>query len=603
MVVAETGTELVRRIAEALLEGFERHYRLFRAASARAKDRFEAGEWAEVQQAVKERIFFYDERVREMVVRLREEFDAESLDESVWREVKLHYIGLLVDYKRPELAETFFNSVITRILHRTYAHNTFLFMRPAVSTEYIPSSPPTYRPYYPAARGGLRETFLQVFRDFGWQRSFGDLERDVDLVLRALLDRAGGEWPRERPNHQVQVLSSAFYRNKAAYVIGKVVNGETEQPFVVPVLHDDGGRLVLDGILLDRASISVLFSLSRAYFMVEMDVPSDYVQFLQSILPAKPRGELYTAIGFGGQGKTEFVRDLHHHLGLSEDLFVEAPGTPGQVMHVFTLPSYPYVIKVIKDVFGPTKTTDRATVKRKFLMVKDVDRVGRMADTIEFEKLALPRDRFAPELLEQLERLAPSSITDDGDNLIVEHCYVERRMTPLNVYFAAATPEQIEHAVRDYGDAIRELAIANVFAGDMLWRNFGINRHGRVVFYDYDEMEYLTDIVFRAIPEAPTPEAELEAEPWYPVGRHDVFPEEFETFLLGDPRVRDAFMRHHADLVRPEFWQETQRRIAEGAIVDFFPYPEEMRFCNRYPRSQEAPPVRDEPQRAAAATG
>ena len=603
MDVAETGTELGQRIAEALVEGFERHYRLFRAASARAKTRFEAGDWAEVQQAVKERIFFYDERVREMVVRLREEFHAESLDESVWRQVKLHYTGLLVDYKRPELAETFFNSVITRILHRTYAHNTFLFMRPAVSTEYIPSEPPVYRPYYPAARGGLRPTFLHVFRDFGWERPFADLERDVDLVLRALLERAGGEWPAERPNHQVQVLSSAFYRNKAAYVIGKVVNGELEQPFVVPVLHDETGRLVLDGILLDRNSISLLFSLSRAYFMVDMDVPSGYVHFLQTILPAKPRGELYTAIGFGGQGKTQFVRDLYHHLGLSEDLFVEAPGTRGQVMHVFTLPSYPYVIKVIKDVFGPTKQTDRETVKRKFLMVKDVDRVGRMADTIEFEQLALPRDRFTPELLEQLQRLAPSCITEDGANLIVEHCYVERRMTPLNVYFETATPEQIEHAVRDYGDAIRELAIANVFAGDMLWRNFGINRHGRVVFYDYDEMEYLTDVVFRAFPEAPNPEAELADEPWYPVGRHDVFPEEFETFLLGDPRVRDAFMRWHPDLVRPEFWQETQQRIAEGAIVDFFPYPEEMRFCNRYPESQ--PSRRDEPAplRAAAASG
>ena len=250
-------------------------------------------------------------------------------------------------------------------------------------------------------------------------------------------------------------------------------------------------------------------------------------------------------------------------------------------MHVFNLPSYPYVIKVIKDEFGHSKSSDRATVKRKFLMVKEIDRVGRMADTLEFKNLALPRSRFAPELLEQLLALAPSTVTADGENVIIGHCYVERRMTPLNLYLETATPEEVEDVVREYGDTIRDLAIANVFAGDMLWRNFGVNRHGRVVFYDYDEIEYLTDCVFRAIPPAPNPEAELSGEPWYPVGPLDVFPEEFETFLLGSPKVREAFMRHHADLLRPEFWQRCQEQVAGGEIVDFWPYPEALRFGRR----------------------
>ena len=209
-----------------------------------------------------------------------------------------------------------------------------------------------------------------------------------------------------------------------------------------------------------------------------------------------------------------------------------------------------------------------------------------MAHTIEFRNLALPRDRFSDELLAQLDDLAPSSIMIDGDNLIVKHCYVERRLTPLNLYLATASPEESDYAVREYGEAIRELSIANVFPGDMLWRNFGLTRYGRVLFYDYDEVEYLTDCNFRAIPPPPTPEAELSEEPWYRVGPNDVFPEEFETFLLGSAQVRDAFFRHHADLLRPEFWQECQRRVAEGEIVDFFPYPEAVRFCRRY-----APPA------------
>ena len=325
----------------------------------------------------------------------------------------------------------------------------------------------------------------------------------------------------------MQVLSSAFYRNKAAYVVGKIVNGNDEQPFVVPVLHDDAGGLAVDTILLDQQSIDILFSLSRAYFLVDMDVPSDYVHFLQTIMPRRPRSELYTALGLAGQGKTLFFRDLRHHLHHSRDLFVEAPGTRGLVMHVFNLPSYPYVFKVIRDRFGSSKNTDRETVMSKFRLVREVDRVGRMAHTVEFTNLALPLDRFAPELLEQLDELAPSSIEPDGDNLIVKHCYVERRLTPLNVYFATASSEQIDRAVREYGDTIRELAIANVFPGDLIWRNFGLTRYDRVLFYDYDEVEYLTDCEFRAIPPPPTPEAELSEDVWYAVGPRDVFPEEF----------------------------------------------------------------------------
>jgi isocitrate dehydrogenase kinase/phosphatase len=569
--------QIPARIAAVLLDGFERHYRLFRETSAAAKGRFERAEWDGVQAAVKERIRFYDERVRETVERLRTEFTPAELDAANWREAKLHYIGLLVDYKRPELAETLFNSVITRILGRTYVRNDLIFVRAAISTEYIPSDPPTYRSYYPA-EAGLGATLREILLDFGWKLPFAGLESDVELVIEALRRHFDGAPPKQQPNFQVQVLGSAFYRNKAAYVIGKIVNGNAETPFVIPVLHVGEGRLGLDTVLLDPESISLLFTLSRAYFMADMDVPSGYVRFLRSLMPAKPRSDLYTAVGLGKQGKTLFVRDLLDHLHHSKDLFVEAPGIRGQVMHVFTLPSYPYVFKVIRDVFGPSKTIDRETVKRKFAIVKDVDRVGRMADTLEFTNLALPLARFSRELLEQLRELVPSSLEVDGEHLIVKHCYVERRLIPLNIYLASAPPDRFEHAVREYGDAIRELAIANVFAGDLLWKNFGVNRHGRVVFYDYDEIEYLTDCTFRVIPEAPNPEAELSSEAWYPVGRRDVFPEEFDTFLLGWPGVREAFLRHHAELLRPEFWWECQRRVAEGEIVDFYPYPESVRF-------------------------
>jgi isocitrate dehydrogenase kinase/phosphatase len=293
-------------------------------------------------------------------------------------------------------------------------------------------------------------------------------------------------------------------------------------------------------------------------------------------------------LGLGKQGKTMFFRDLIAHLRHSNDQFIIAPGIRGLVMLVFTLPSYPYVFKVIKDVFGPSKNMDRATVERKYLMVKQVDRVGRMADTLEFSNAALPLSRFHPDLLEELRNLAPSSFDIDGDAVIIKHFYIERRMTPLNIYLDQADEEQVEHAVKEYGDAIREMAIANIFPGDMLWKNFGVTRYGRVVFYDYDEIEYMTDCNFRAIPPAPYEEMELSGEAWYSAGPMDVFPEEFATFLLGQHKIRKAFLKHHRDLLDPRFWQDAQAKLRAGYVEDFYPYPQEMRFCRRFAEDVEA---------------
>ena len=574
------------QIALAMIQGFNKHYTLFRQTCREAKTRFEHGDWLGVHKAVKERIRFYDDRVDECVERLRDEFDAATIDFATWQQVKLLYIGLLLNHKQPELAETFFNSVTTKILHRNYFHNDFIFVRPSISTENIEGDDSqTYRSYY-AKEDGLHGAVRNIVRDFTWHRPFADLERDVDYVYAAVHRFLNG-MPRREVNFQIQVLGSAFYRNKAAYIIGKAINGAAEYPFAIPVLHDADGKLYLDTILLDAWRIGLLFSLSRAYFMVDMEVPSGYVQFLRSILPAKPRSELYIMLGLGKQGKTMFFRDFIYHLHHSEDKFIVAPGIRGMVMLVFTLPSYPYVFKIIKDVFGASKNTDKATVKRKFLMVKQVDRVGRMADTLEFSNVMFPLKRFDNEVLEELRALAPSCFEVDGDQLIIKHLYIERRMEPLNIHLdrmeRANNIEGLEHAIKEYGSAIRELAQANIFPGDMLWKNFGVTRYGRVVFYDYDEIEYLTDCNFRKIPPAPDFETEMSGEVWYAVARNDVFPEEFSTFLLASPVLRKVFHKYHTDLLSPKFWQDSQQKIRDGHVEDFFPYPVELRFCNNPP--------------------
>jgi len=600
-------------IAKALMDGFNRHYQLFRTESALAKQRFEAADWPAQQRTQRERIEFYDQRVRECSIQIERDYKAGTQPMDIWQQVKLHYIGLLVDHHQPELAETFFNSVTTKILHRNYFQNSFIFYRPAVSTEYIENTEsqalPTYRAYYPA-RDTLQTVLMQLLQDFNLQREFEDLRRDTARMVGVLQPML--EHIKLHANFQFQVLTSLFYRNKGAYVVGKLINGFNEFPFALPILYNkDETKLTIDAVLHGEDDLHVLFSFARAYFMVDMDIPSAYVQFLRSMMPRKPRNELYNALGLGKQGKTMFYRDFLYHLRHSTDQFRIAPGIKGMVMLVFDLPSFPYVFKVIKDFYPPPKETSREQIKGKYLLVKQHDRVGRMADTLEYSGVAFPRNRFTNELIAEIRKFAPSQleISDrDGDGqieVILKHVYIERRMIPLNIYLqdafdaggadpgntsalALRAREHLERAVIEYGNALKDLIAANIFPGDMLWKNFGITRHGKVVFYDYDEIEYITDCIFRKVPAPRCEEDEMSGEVWYTVGPKDVFPETFGPFLLGNPVVREVFMKHHGNLLEAAFWQKNKDRILQGHMFDVFPYDQSKRF-NPGPGHSELP--------------
>jgi isocitrate dehydrogenase kinase/phosphatase len=571
-----------RALAHALLDGFDKHYALFRECARAARRHYEAANWRAIGHVARDRIDFYDRRVHETALRIGEALAAAGLDagaiDTLWEQVKLHFIGLLIDHKQPECAETFFNSVSVKILHRVYFQNRFIFVRPAVSTEFIDADPPSYRSYYPLQQG-LRNALIDVVLDMGFERPFADFRRDLRSVLRAFRRRVPRPF-RLEANHQLQVLGSPFFRNQTAYIVGRVVNGSHAYPFVVPVKHDASGRLALDALLMDDYELALLFSANRAYFLVDMQVPSAYVEFVRQIAPDKTRAELYTMFGLQKGGKNLFYRDFLHHLKHSRDRFIVAPGIRGLVMSVFTLPSFPYVFKVIKDAIPASKDTDREKVKQKYTLVKHHDRVGRMTDTLEYSDVAFPRDRFSAELIDELSALAPSVLEIEGDHVLVRHLYIERRVIPLNLYLETADDAQRMHAMREYGDALKDLARVNIFAGDLLFKNFGVTRFGRIVFYDYDEIEYLTDCNFRRIPPRPPDFDELSDEVWYPVGPNDVFPEEFATFLLTDPRTRECFMRHHADLLAPDWWRAVQADINSGALSEVLSYPEAVRFCN-----------------------
>jgi isocitrate dehydrogenase kinase/phosphatase len=583
VVPRERRSSLPLDIARCILAGFDKHYRLFRDAARTAKTLFEKAAWREARSLARERIQMYDQRVQEAVEEVLREFPQAARDESLWPSIKIAYIGLLHEHKQPECAETFYNSVACEVLHRRHYHNEFIFWRSAIATEHLEGDQPTYACYYPLV-DGLRPTLRKIAQSFDLSNRWEDPQRDLRNVLRALR-RHFPRPARAQPDLQVQVLRPLFFRNKGAYVVGRIINGQQEMPFAVPILQNDAGELYVDTLLVGEDQLLVLFSFARAYFFVDVEVPAACVSFLRWLMPKKPRAELYMTIGLAKQGKTLFYRDLHYHLKHSTDRFVVAPGIKGMVMLVFTLPSFPYVFKVIRDHFAPPKETDRQTVMDKYLMVKLHDRVGRMADTLEYSRVALPLDRFDPALVEELKSECASQIEFDGDQIVIGHLYIERRMEPLNIYVEACRrageEDALRTALREYGQAIKELAGAGIFPGDMLLKNFGVTRHDRVVFYDYDEIQPIGEVNFRRIPPARSYEEELSAEPYWRIGQDDVFPEQFDRFLVSDPRAREMFYEHHRDLLDPQFWQAKQEVVRTGEQEDVFPYPEEVRFSRR----------------------
>lgn len=570
----------IKAIANAVLDAFNKHYRIFLEITRGARQRYIDQDWVADRAASRERITLYSIRVDEACEILRKEFDLEAIDKSLWKDVKKEYVALLYEHRQPELAETFYNSVFTWSFTRRYYNNDNIFVRPALSTKYLTGDNPVYRSYYPT-KGKLASTVKEMLEAFDIGLEFADFDRDVGYItdqLRYILKTTR----KYSDSYQIQVLTPVFYRNKGAYIVGRALDGVLHQPFVIPLLHDKNGKVYIDALVAENRDITNLFSFARAYFMVDTRVPSAVVNFLHQMLPHKTAADLYTSIGLQKQGKTEFYRDFLDHLKHSSDQLAVSKGTLGMVMTVFTLPSYPFVFKIINDRFAPPKTVTHRIVKEKYQLVKMHDRVGRLADTLEFSHVALPLARFSKELLESLQERIPSSIKIEGDQLIIRHLYIERRLEPLNLFVDEAEGDQLERAFIEYGNAIKELAEANIFPGDLLLKNFGVTNNCRVIFYDYDEIELMEDCNFRKIPPPQNPQQMMASEPWYSIDEKDVFPEEFLLFVSSRPERRKLFMKHHKDLLDADYWREIQDRIRGGSFGDVFPYLQEIRFKNIY---------------------
>jgi isocitrate dehydrogenase kinase/phosphatase len=565
---------LARKGAAAILAAFENYERAFQVITRRAKVRFERRDWHGMQHDAVERLELYPRVIARIVAEIRELLDASEKDKKLWATMKWAYAELIRHCEDIELAETFFNSVSRRIFTTIGVDPRIEFLFSDYDSPAEPAITPVYR-MYPASRK-LPELIKEVLAACEFSVSFEDLDRDAHHVARAI-DRERQAVGVTRPIDAIDMIPSVFYRNQGAYLVGRIQSDDHTMPLTLALHHKDRG-IVVDAVLLTADEVSIIFSFTRSYFHVEVHRPRDLVRFLRSFMPRKPIAELYIAIGYNKHGKTELYRDLMRHIDESTDTLEIARGDRGMVMSVFTLPSFDVVFKVIRDRFAYPKTSTRRDVMERYQLVFKHDRAGRLADVQEFEHLAFARDRFSEELLKELAGEAAETVTIGPQLVELKHVYVERRMTPLNLFLREAELPDARNAILDYGQAVKDLAATNIFPGDMLLKNFGVTRHGRVVFYDYDELCLVTDCNFREMPPAADEYDEFGSEPWFYVGPNDIFPEEFINFMGLGGELREAFLKAHGGLLTAQYWCNIQARHRAGELLDIIPYPYSRRL-------------------------
>ena len=557
-----------RECARQIVDAFARYNAEFRAITRRAPMRFDARDWKGSQRDAVERIELYDRFVNQTIAELREALGAVAQERGLWRQIRHEFAAQITDLPDPEFIKTFFSSISRRL---------FGTVGVAPDIEFVATDLDPLADIHSAVgsntylnHGSLPLLFEDLLGDVRFRSPWRDLDKSIAHVageVQAHL-HARGE---RRPVEKVEVIRPVFYQISRAYVVGRLVGREFLVPLVIALKNSDGGVLV-DAVMLAEDDVSIVFSFTRSYYHADLERVAEAVVFLKSIMPRKPVSELFTVLGRARQGKTERYRELMRNLEHTRDQFIHAPGERGLVMVCFTLPSFDVVFKVIRDRFPYPKTVLREEVMAKYRMVFVHDRAGRLVDAQEFRRLRFPRERFAPELLQELRCEAAGTVHEDGADLVFDHMYIERRMTPLNLYLRSAPAANAERAVLDYGQCIRDLAYTNIFPGDLLLKNFGVTRHGRVIFYDYDELCRVTDCNFRDLPAATNAEDEMRGEAWFYVGESDVFPETFINFLSFSDEQRAALLRMHGEILTAAFWRGVQQRLGEGDVLEVLPY-------------------------------
>ncbi len=565
-------------VAAAIRDAFDAYNHAFFAVTRRARLRFEARDWKGRANDDRERMELYERALDGLADTLARILGPLLRDEKLWTEIKASFSPLIEGRYDGERAETFFNSVTRRVFETVGLNREIEFFR----WDSAAPSGEALEPIYATFSGDRpsRSLIREVLALPRFAAPFEDLERDCGLVAQEVDLHL---WPlvgSER-EFELDVIRAPFYRNKMAYLIGRIRASGRHLPLVLPLRNGENGVYV-DTVLLSEAEASVVFSFAFSYFHVDVDRHDALIDFLSSILPEKPTAELYFSLGFNRHGKTEFYRDLHKFVHRSREPFVIAPGKEGAVMMVFTLADFPFVFKVIKDrpcflrsVEQPPKFITKSEIRARYEFVSTRDRAGRLVDTQEFSNLRFRAWRFSPDLLAEFSAAGREAVFTEDDHVVIQHAYVQRRVTPLPIYWQQENdPEALRRVIFDFGNFLKDLAASGIFPLDLFntW-NYGVTRRGRVVLYDYDDVVPLELVTFA---EKPRPRDEFEElepdEERIGAGPGDFFTDEMRRYTGVPQPLKGIFESAHGDLFSLEFWRTTKQRVRAGEVADITPY-------------------------------
>ena len=555
--------KLITESSQIIYDGFLHYNEAFHRLTRRARTRFEKRDWHGHQQDLVDRIDLYEKSVRRIVLALRRHMVERVQERELWYEICTYFGKRLEKVPDAGFIKTFFNSVTRRIFGTVGIDPKLEFVSVDINadTELINSLNLKRYPFW----GSTEKVFEAILHDFSFRVPYA---KSINSSINQFVE---SKFSRENEYLRFEFIDSFFYQAARAYLIGRIITRDEILPIVI-AFKNTGKGILIDAVFMTEEEVSIVFSYTRSYYFADPNSVVGAVYFINSFLPRKPIDELYTVLGRLRQGKTERHRIFTEHLKSTTDKFVHAEGDKGLVMIVFTLPSYDLVFKIIRDRFGYPKAITRSEVINKYKLVSKHDRAGRLIDTQEFMNLEFPIDRFSKQLLDDLLDEAADSVEIVGDNLLIKHTYIERRVRPLNLYINEVSQEKAEQAILDYGQAIKDLAQTNIFPGDLLLKNFGVTRHRRILFYDYDEVSLITECNFREIPEAKDDIDELRSESWYYVGEHDMFPEEFIKFLSMNNELRSLFLVVHGELSTAEYWRTIKSRHESGKVSLVIPY-------------------------------
>ncbi len=546
------------KLANFVLDECASYYAAFQSFSHVAKLQFEHQRWNAQRSTNFTRLNLANRHIELCYRKITAQLPEDESTRLFWSDVKA-----LARKNLADVPSIFFESFLYDIEQALYpvvapTEDNFVDAMPAIQkecTELI--SLHGYYPFY--------DLSAQIIRTTDFAEPYEDIAARAALLANHLQKIAG------KATIEVTLLSQLFYRNQHAYLVGLLRQETRLTPLAIPFINTEKG-IRADAFLFTELEITRIFEFTRSYFLVNTADPEGLVAFLQTVMPHKRTEQLVINLGYQEWGKMLVQHNFKSHASSCGQKLHHAPGIRGMVMLVFTLPDYPLVFKVIKDDIPLPKTTTREKVLGKYKLVAEHDRVGRLADVQLFKHWTFPVQAFDDQLLADLKTMCREYVHIHDREVIFVQLFSERKMVPLNIFLEENDEEAITRVIIDYGRAIKEMAMSNLFPGDLLTKNFGVTSDLRVVFYDYDEVVLLTDCDFLKLP-VPRYEEELwDSEPWIVVHENDIFPEELENFMVPEGPYRQLFREHHGDLFGTDFWNHWKDFHKNKGFTDIQPY-------------------------------